>query len=136
MNKTSLINSWFNKADGDYLVAGHLFDLHPVQVDIICFHCQQAVEKWLKGYLVSVCDEEPPYTHDLTRLMKLCLAYDSRFEALDLACQVLSQYGVVPRYPDEYEVTELQARRAYELAGQIRESEMITALSRMKEHES
>jgi HEPN domain-containing protein len=42
-----------------------------LQQDIIGFHCQQAVEKCLKAFLV-LHDIEPPRSHDLLFLKTIC----------------------------------------------------------------
>jgi HEPN domain-containing protein len=45
---------------------------------IICFHCQQAVEKYLKGFLI-LYDVESERTHDLNLLCGLCKGIDAAF---------------------------------------------------------
>jgi len=45
-------------------VADHLAaTMRPVPTEAIVFHCQQAVEKYLKGVLV-ILGEEPPYIQE------------------------------------------------------------------------
>jgi HEPN domain-containing protein len=49
-----LIEQWFKKAKSDLNVAKHSFEnMHPKELDIVCIHCQQAVEKVLKIYLIN-----------------------------------------------------------------------------------
>ncbi|MDR2042842.1 MAG: HEPN domain-containing protein [Clostridium sp.] len=115
-----LIQEWFRKADNDCRVAEFLFQLHPVPMDIICFHCQQAVEKWLKGYQVSKGISEPSKIHDLNKLLKQCIEFDTRFSQLVEECSALSDFGIIPRYPDEFEVTEHDVRRAFEHATAVK----------------
>ena len=75
MDKNDLAKKWFERADSDFIVAVHVFeDLHPKQIEIACYHCQQSSEKALKGYLVNK-EIEPPKTHDLIALCKLCHFY-------------------------------------------------------------
>jgi len=114
------LDQWYFKADGDYRTAEILLEHYPIQADIICFHCQQAVEKWLKAYLVYNGVDEPPKIHDLTKLLTLCAEFDSSFELIHSQCDALTEYGVIPRYPDEFEVTDRQAQRAFEYAQEIR----------------
>lgn len=64
MNK-KLYNEWVEIADGDYDLAKKVYDSNwPKQHIRICFNCQQAVEKYLKGYLVYN-NEEIVKTHIL-----------------------------------------------------------------------
>ena len=57
---TNTPKDWVFLADRDLSVADHLAEnMRPVPTEIIAFHCQQAVEKYLKGALV-VLGEEPP----------------------------------------------------------------------------
>jgi HEPN domain-containing protein len=53
MDLKDLIRKWADKARDDLIVAETLFqNTHPKQIYIACYHCQQAVEKMLKCYLV------------------------------------------------------------------------------------
>ncbi|MGC8765125.1 MAG: HEPN domain-containing protein [Brevinematia bacterium] len=48
---------WLKKAYEDYLTAFHEFNLPPkseIITSSVCFHCKQAVEKFLKAYLTSI----------------------------------------------------------------------------------
>ena len=57
MNKNEviddLITKWINIADRDLLAAEQGLKVYPVLAEIVCFHCQQAAEKYLKAYLVK-----------------------------------------------------------------------------------
>ena len=104
-----LAKKWYKFAETDFITAKHLYDtLYPKPLEIICYHCQQAVEKFLKSFLVLNCTE-PPKTHDLLRLCEMCLEIDNRFEELKEVCQFLNLYGVQPRYPNEIEIIETDA---------------------------
>jgi HEPN domain-containing protein len=46
------IESWLNKAEHDLISAQRLLEIEPMILDNACFHCQQAVEKCLKAYLI------------------------------------------------------------------------------------
>ena len=62
-----LVKDWFFFADRDLKTAEILIrDEYPL-TNIIAFHCQQAIEKYLKAYLV---EKETPVikTHDLIKL--------------------------------------------------------------------
>jgi len=52
MNKKhSLIKEWLRKAEHDMGMADLAINNKPEYTDSICFHCQQAAEKYLKAYL-------------------------------------------------------------------------------------
>jgi hypothetical protein len=55
----------------------------PIILDIACFHCQQAVEKYFKTYLVYK-KEEFPKTHNLDLLQQMCSNFQPAFAAIDL----------------------------------------------------
>ncbi len=63
------------------------------------FHCQQAVEKMLKGAL-KAGGMEVPKIHDLMWLLRLCEKTDPGCGALKDACHTLNKYYVPVRYPD------------------------------------
>ena len=50
--KLELVQSWFRKASHDLAAARLLAHAHPPLLDVATYHCQQAAEKALKGYLV------------------------------------------------------------------------------------
>ena len=60
----------------DLSAAEHLLTMRPLPVEIICYHCEQAAEKFLKATLVQF-DREPPKTHDLTAVYKITIAKEA-----------------------------------------------------------
>ena len=63
------------------------------------FHLQQSAEKALKAYLV--CKKGMIIkTHDLVRLIDICMEVDKEFESLRLFAAVLTPYEVAGRYPE------------------------------------
>ena len=109
MKEADLICGWFKKAEDDLCIADHaLEEVYPKLVEIACFHYQQAVEKSLKGYLVS-CGLAPPKTHNLIQLCQMCSEYDPAFNAIQDACEELNLYSVSTRYPENDEITEADA---------------------------
>ena len=122
------VAEWLNYAKMDLISAEHLLTLHPLPLEIICYHCQQSAEKYLKGYLVSKGTIEPPKTHDLVLLKIDCMETDMRFDRISRACDVLTRYGVQPRYPNEMEITKSDMHKALEYARQIRDSEPLVEL--------
>ena len=119
---------WFQFADTDLASADYLQGLLPQPLEIICYHCQQSVEKYLKGYLIYNGIDEPPKIHNLAELCESCSAFDERFRDFAQICGILTRYGVQPRYPREMEVSEHDMKKALEYAQQIRDSEPLTSL--------
>ena len=72
-------------------------DEEVILTPIVCFHCQQAVEKALKAYLIKH-KVEFNKMHNLETLRKMCSEIDKNFQALDFG--ELNYYGVSTRYPD------------------------------------
>lgn len=91
---------WLRLAQMDLNSAEHLLTMHPIPIEIICYHCQQSAEKYLKGYLVFY-GMIPPKIHDLDELCKLCTKSNNKFEDIADFCSDLTAYGVQPRYPNE-----------------------------------
>lgn len=120
MSEAGWGNEWTVIAEMDLSAAEYLLGMHPVPTEIICYHCEQAAEKYLKGVLVSF-DMEPPKTHDLIRLCKLCCESDSSFEQLADACVELTPYGVQVRYPSDLELDESDMKCALRECGKIRD---------------
>lgn len=66
--------------------------------DVVCFHCQQCAEKYLKSYLIfqSVV---PARTHDPEDLLVQCAGYDAALFAYLPLAKSLDPYRVRFRYP-------------------------------------
>ena len=62
------------------------------------FNTQQALEKYVKGYLLAR-GWELRRIHDLETLLNEVIVYDSSFEQFRAACQKITQYYVEERYP-------------------------------------
>lgn len=66
---------------------------------IACFHCQQAVEKALKAFLLHN-GQPPPHIHRLDDLLSRCAVYENALLFYQGDCATLDQYYMLPRYPD------------------------------------
>ena len=114
MDKQSELLQWIEIANNDLRVAQYLAkNMRPVSYEIICFHCQQAVEKYLKWVLV-LHDIDPPKIHDLEELEKLCENIAPQFNTIFEKCAVLTEYAVHTRHPDERRLEEHDMNRALE----------------------
>ena len=90
------IKQWLLKADEDLLVVNTLIEQNFAAKASICFHCQQAAEKYLKAFLIAH-DKEFPKTHSIEYLLAECSAFDKEFKQVDP--ESLSDFGVGARYP-------------------------------------
>ena len=81
------------------------------------FHSQQAAEKALKA-LITALGEQPPKTHNITRLLQVIEERGIDTSKLGgRGVERLTVYAVEARYPDfEEEPTEEEAREALGLA--------------------
>jgi HEPN domain-containing protein len=105
-SNTNTPQEWRILAERDLDAAAFLSaNMRPKPLEIICFHCQQAVEKYLKGF-IAFHGEEPSYTHDLDELCKVCERYNASFSAIGSMCTQLTLFGVQPRYDIGMGITE------------------------------
>ncbi len=121
MNNLEIIRQWLLKADHD-LGTAKLTYLHlPDYFDTIAFHCQQAVEKYLKTYLIYLNINFRP-VHDLRYLLNMVLTQDTSFDSLYESIAALNDYAVKIRYPDFIiQLTNQELEEAIELAQQVKE---------------
>lgn len=91
-----LAQAWLRKADSD------LFNVRLVAdssgpYDTGCFHAQQAVEKYLKAFLLRH-GHPLPRTHDLEELELLCQALDPQLDLSPFDLAALTDFAVQLRY--------------------------------------
>ena len=108
------------KADKDIKTAEHELNLPQEETitETVCFHSQQAVEKYLKAFLI-LKNEEFGRTHNLELLIQLCGKHDNDF----LQCNLgnLTEYAVAIRYPGDFCIPDHEeAKKACEIATGIR----------------
>ncbi len=110
-DKAIQVKRWLDLAEQDARSADHLTSLYPMPLEIICYHCQQALEKQLKGFLCDN-DVEVPRIHDLMKINRLCQEIDSSFSEIMEVCANLTPYGTQVRYPHNVELLEEDMREA------------------------
>jgi HEPN domain-containing protein len=117
-----LAEQWFRKAENDLLnVKNNLMAEH-YPADTVCFHCQQAAEKYLKGFLAR---HQMAFakTHDmLTLLQQVRQLAGEEASVLSDKVLLLDEYSVSIRYPQEYaeEPDEEEVQAAYQAALDVR----------------
>lgn len=119
-SKESIIaEDWFKIGDSEFNFAKAGFEDFDAFYPHICFLCQQAAEKYLKGFLIKYKIKFPKI-HDLTELVKMCGKINKEFLPLLNDADILSQYYLIVRYPMEYrEAGKKEAKEALEIADKI-----------------
>ena len=94
------MQAWFGKANEDFFAATFLHSSkNPKSFLPIAFHCQQAVEKSLKGFL-TFHDKKFEKTHDLKEVLGFVIQIDGSLEEGLKPIVELTPYAVAFRYPD------------------------------------
>lgn len=124
---------WLAHAERDIRLAVHLSSDFAEWKESICFHAQQAAEKFLKALIIAQ-HEHPVRTHHLEQLVRDVRKLGFDLGDLEEDAKFLSPFAVDVRYPEEekrgsipefewiarpVEVTEAQARRAFAAARSI-----------------
>ena len=99
MTGTKRYNEWFNQALKDVQGAEILFE-HGADYGLVCFHCQQAAEKYLKGYLIYKSGRLYE-GHSLVKLCKLAMKYENGFNRFLKDCSFVNSYYIETRFPAE-----------------------------------
>lgn len=103
---------WERFAEMDYTTAHHLDKtLYPKPMEIVCYHCQQCAEKYLKALIVHL-GKDIEKTHDLGNLAAIISDDLSVPQNVLISCAKLTQYGVKIRYPQEFEMNENHVKAA------------------------
>jgi len=117
-NREALAQGWFRKGDSDLADVRRTIESDG-PYDTGCFHAQQAVEKYLKGFL-AWHGFEIPRTHDLEELQRQCLQ-EAEIEGLSgLDLTDLTGYAVELRYDAEFWPSQSTAGEALELAAKVK----------------
>jgi len=111
---------WKQKAEEDFAAATTLLKAaSPPLHSAICFHVQQAVEKYIKACLV-LHRVDFPRTHNIAELINL-LPSDCRPQLPVDEQERLSAYAVIARYPGEADLISSDAvEEAVHIARRVR----------------
>jgi len=116
-----VVRQWRAKAESDWTAVEILRRNEACPADTVCFHCQQFVEKLLKG-LLTLHGVEAPRTHDLRRLIQLAEPFAPELSRLSDAADTLTSHGVETRYPDDWlKIEPAEMNTMVELAKQFGE---------------
>jgi len=125
MDKNETINrlvaQWLRIAERDLLTARQGLEAKEIISETVCYHLQQAVEKYLKAYLVRH-QIEFSKTHNIMLLLNLCATIDAAFLTELADADMLTDYAVEIRYPDDwYEPGMEETELALELTLKVRD---------------
>jgi HEPN domain-containing protein len=115
----AIYNEWLLKSKRDLDTANAL--LEKAYYDTAIYHTQQCAEKALKGYCVYKL-QPLIKTHDLERILTICISLDNSFEELEELSISLNGLDVRFRYPDiEFEPDKSEVTEAIKWAEEILE---------------
>ena len=97
MADPQVIMEWLSKADEDLEFANSIIEDSKFYAQI-CFHFQQAAEKYLKSIIIA-WDLEFKKIHDLSVLLKSCLAIQPDMSTIMDDCKLLTGFYIDTRYP-------------------------------------
>jgi HEPN domain-containing protein len=98
--KRELVQLWLTKAQHDVAAARKLSVGPDPYLDIAIYHCQQAAEKAMKGFLVFH-DRRFTKTHDIESLISLAIPFNTQFSSWLGTGRLLTPYAGMFRYPGE-----------------------------------
>jgi HEPN domain-containing protein len=118
--RDEFVRQWLLKAEEDLNAAKSLTTYGASFLFTVCFHSQQAAEKYLKAFL-TYHQVEFPKTHDIDELLDLIAPIEGGLSESLRDVIVLTNYGVDVRYPGDFAgVTAGDAQQAIQLAEKVR----------------
>ncbi|MCL2722760.1 MAG: HEPN domain-containing protein [Treponema sp.] len=120
MDRAEELNQWLKLPADNLRTAEYIAEnMHPVPLEIVCNLCQQAAEKYLKCFLFFN-NVDFPKIHDLPVLLNDCIGISKDFADLIKKCGFLTQYAVMPRYPNDLQITDDDVKNAIKFANDIK----------------
>jgi HEPN domain-containing protein len=118
--RDEFVRQWLLKAEEDFSAAKSLIAYGASFISTVCFHSQQAAEKYLKAFL-TYHQVEFPKTHDIDEILDLIAPIDSKLSESLRDVIMLTNYGVDVRYPGDFpNVTSGDAQQAIQMAEKVR----------------
>ena len=115
---TSMTKEWVRKAESDFQLAVQLDENDESFHDQLCFHCQQAAEKYVKAILQEL-GLKVPRTHMVRDLVDLLLGIHPDLRSIRRGAAFLTRFAVETRYPGR-SATKRQAAAALSWATKTR----------------
>ena len=121
--ETAFVNpltlEYIEKAEGDYADAKWLQQAPKPNYDNICFHAQQAIEKYLKAWLQET-NRPVPRTHNLVELLDLIVPVLPAWDRWRNDFSLFTKHAVDSRYPG-YFATATDAADAMRICTEVRQ---------------
>ena len=92
---------WIQKAEGDYSTIKLLLQSPISSKDVICFHAQQCIEKYLKAWLQEN-RVHTPKSHNLEELLNLIVPFNPSWSSWKSDFSILTNHAVDFRYPGRF----------------------------------
>jgi HEPN domain-containing protein len=122
-------NKWISRAQMDFNIALMAEACYsPIPIEIICYLCQQSVEKILKAYTIAI-KKERTLTHSLKVLLDECILLLPEFDRFKDACVELTHYVTRGRYSAKEELIDADMNRAMDHTYNI----LTFTMSKLKE---
>ena len=115
-----LTREWAQKAERDYAAIALHQQVDDPDFDIICFHAQQCIEKYLKAWLQEA-NIPLPRSHDLLALLGLILPTIPNWQSWQSDFIVIAPYAVEFRYPGKSATAE-NAQHAVRICTEVRQA--------------
>jgi HEPN domain-containing protein len=113
-----LVRGWLAKGDSDLAEARRCI-ASAGPYDTGCFHCQQAVEKYIKA-VFDLHGQMPVRTHDLGRLATALKVVEPALDLVRADVLALTDYAVKLRYDSDFWPTQVEAVDACRVAEMVR----------------
>lgn len=111
MADPKIVREWLDKADEDLNFARSTFQEGNTFYAQICFHFNQAAEKYLKSYVVAY-DLDFVKTHNLIKLLAICASHNTVLMSLSEECKQLNASYMDTRYPMQWPMEYTRERTA------------------------
>ena len=118
MNPLTL--EWIEKAENDYAAIQQLLLASNPLHDIICFHAQQCIEKYLKAW-IQEANIHTPRTHNLEELLDLIVPMLPAWSHWQPDFKIIMAYAVDPRYPGDSRTAE-DTQHAMHICNAVRQA--------------
>jgi HEPN domain-containing protein len=117
-----LVQEWITRADKDFELANHILE-EDWNFEYVCYFCEQAVEKYLKAYIVLKTHKltKKEWTHNLIFLSNVCKSLGLNLDGFHKEFRMLSAFYMPTRYPmlESEKLTQKEAREALKYAEKI-----------------
>ena len=118
--RNPLTVEWIEKAENDYAAVQQLLQASDPLYDIICFHAQQSIEKYLKAWLQEA-NILVPRTHNLEELLDIIVQTLPTWAHWQPDFKRITGYAVDPRYPGDSRTAE-DTQHAMHVCDEVRQA--------------